>query len=1034
MINKRKIEDSKRDKESKNNYHREILEQTNKRITENKERTSVGFIANPSTNSNFKDLLSKFNKTGVNKSNEDKNISNNNNTENREESLKENNEGKNKIRERTSHYVRPSKYKPQPKVDPHIVSSNNKWNSEIKKDDKTRPSLVQSLIKLNEKRVLENKLESEAHYATNIEEIDRFLYLLKLNNNNNYEREINKSNTSISWGEENETIENNKLNKADTTNNALDPKLQKERKKLLYSLSINENNQEQIDEAIEHYEYLKNKAIVKKQLEDNKRESVNNTKIKNSLRKTNHDDIINNNNIPSEDILKHIVNTISVNKEELDVSLESFESKHSDDYYYNNEDNKENNKKEEYLFDFLDNKKKDNNSNMNNDSNQEFSKNIPQYDKSKIQITNPNNIGINNNIKSDSSFSNLKYSPYQEKHEYLSSTFLSNNKFEPNKLLLERIDSIIIDKNGNKNSNFLNNTNVNKEIEFSYLLKQFKSSYKQLCVYKNSLNSDFSFTIDKKYAKINNNISNYNNISKENDFIINRVDKKMRIYDNNDVCLENSCYYEYKGLNSVSENVIYNNVEFSIENALKNYKNSSYNNMEFIKQSEEICFEGDDNCVKETNRHSVRINPLKKINNFNSRFEVNTNKVLTCSNNITSNVHINTNKPVISNLNMNNNNNSNDLTTITSKQKSQKSIKPYENINTNNNNIVHNDNHKINNNLTVQEHKHQIDYQQNIIQEIDTHHFQQKREVYLDPMFLDILCTNCYNCIKYKEIEEHTDKCIIEDDENNECFEINYHIEENEDYNSKIFKLYESLKAKKTEYYLTGEFNLIEVYEKLLSTVYEIFINNYSLEDLNKQVFELMDIKQNRLTRINSNYQFDLLLYTQRIAQLIVIKSEEMEKILTMVTINKNLNISDSVEENHSSKKSRKSRMSKNSDGSKYSICNSENNKYNYCNYENNYDNEFEDNTKLSNSNNKYKILDDLIEEKENKRDLNKEHYALNTEINDNNDDFRRISKQLQIQNSDELVHEDEDYIKLKEELKNLDIKTIENQKVSLSL
>lgn len=39
----------------------------------------------------------------------------------------------------------------------------------------------------------------------------------------------------------------------------------------------------------------------------------------------------------------------------------------------------------------------------------------------------------------------------------------------------------------------------------------------------------------------------------------------------------------------------------------------------------------------------------------------------------------------------------------------------------------------------------------------------------LDPIFYDILCINCYECVKANEVDFHSEYCIIQSDEANNC-------------------------------------------------------------------------------------------------------------------------------------------------------------------------------------------------------------------------------------------------------------------------
>lgn len=183
-----------------------------------------------------------------------------------------------------------------------------------------------------------------------------------------------------------------------------------------------------------------------------------------------------------------------------------------------------------------------------------------------------------------------------------------------------------------------------------------------------------------------------------------------------------------------------------------------------------------------------------------------------------------------------------------------------------------------------------VKYQKNIINSLDSISIIQytiNSNIPLDPMFFDVLCITCYECVKYTEVDMHSEYCLYQPEENYRDMYMNS--EEEEDYNSKLYKLHESLKKKNDEILCTKEEALTKIYEELLILVYEILINNNSLEELDKSITKLNDIVNFRLNNCKSNHKFSLLIIGKRISQLTFTKLTDMEKILIYVKANDEL-------------------------------------------------------------------------------------------------------------------------------------------------
>ena len=181
-------------------------------------------------------------------------------------------------------------------------------------------------------------------------------------------------------------------------------------------------------------------------------------------------------------------------------------------------------------------------------------------------------------------------------------------------------------------------------------------------------------------------------------------------------------------------------------------------------------------------------------------------------------------------------------------------------------------------------------YHKNIINSIDSISIIQYKldsKITFDPTFFDVLCTNCYEYVRYQDIDIHSDNCVLELEENfRELYEFK---DADEDYNSKIYKLYESLKNRKDDIYTTCKTDLIAIYEEFYKLTYEILINNNSIEELDRSITKLNDLLNSKLCKINSKYNFSLLVFGQRISQLVYIKLQDMENILHYVRANVDL-------------------------------------------------------------------------------------------------------------------------------------------------
>ena len=472
------------------------------------------------------------------------------------------------------------------------------------------------------------------------------------------------------------------------------------------------------------------------------------------------------------------------------------------------------------------------------------------------------------------------------------------------KIINEIKNEISIDINKTyekKNSNFTIDNNQNKKIE--YIINPPLKKYKSENI---SIEKPFLVSFDKKLkyqithqdneSMIRDKIIKYSNFDLTichdvNNFYFYKKDKNKNLiikkqvsqgsinpkpktsYSITKEMINFSKTSEIKSNNNI--NVIQinkNKNDFNINNNLNelntnNIKN--YNNKNNNKNDYNI-----NNNLNELNTNNIK-NYHNKNNNKNE-FENNNNKIL----------NSNFNHFTSEEINISNKNEGIKLKTniVPNKLTSQK----YNNDNMNNNN---NTIQKI---LEAKDIKNK--YQKNIITSLDNITIMKYQindsTIPLDPSFLDVLCINCYECIKFDEMDLHSVRCVIK----LEDFKDNAY---DEDYNTRIFKLHESLKNKKEEIENNKDKSLLNFYNHLIKIVYQILINNNSLEELDSSISEINKMIKNDIQKGNftQNYKFYFLLFCQRLSQLVYMKLKDMEKLMLQVNQNSSKDSIDSLDE-----------------------------------------------------------------------------------------------------------------------------------------
>ena len=145
-------------------------------------------------------------------------------------------------------------------------------------------------------------------------------------------------------------------------------------------------------------------------------------------------------------------------------------------------------------------------------------------------------------------------------------------------------------------------------------------------------------------------------------------------------------------------------------------------------------------------------------------------------------------------------------------------------------------------------------------------------------------CLDCNSCIQKGEEGAHTNHFILQvENLSNNGVDIDDELNINDiDYNANLNKLYETLKKDQIKILKYGNNKFINFYGKILFSLYEIIINNNSIEDLNASILNIYD---NYKKEIESDNQCQYLkeyfsFYLKKIIKLTYFKEKKIEKIL----------------------------------------------------------------------------------------------------------------------------------------------------------
>jgi len=142
----------------------------------------------------------------------------------------------------------------------------------------------------------------------------------------------------------------------------------------------------------------------------------------------------------------------------------------------------------------------------------------------------------------------------------------------------------------------------------------------------------------------------------------------------------------------------------------------------------------------------------------------------------------------------------------------------------------------------------------------------------------NIFCLNCNKCFKPNESHSHSNHLTIKIDTFND-----FESELNDlDYNASLNKLYENLKKDQNKILKNGNEKLIIYYNQILFYLYEIIINNNSIEDLNTSIININEDynKEKESETFNEYFKDYFLFYVKMISQLTYFKEKKIEKLL----------------------------------------------------------------------------------------------------------------------------------------------------------
>lgn len=150
-------------------------------------------------------------------------------------------------------------------------------------------------------------------------------------------------------------------------------------------------------------------------------------------------------------------------------------------------------------------------------------------------------------------------------------------------------------------------------------------------------------------------------------------------------------------------------------------------------------------------------------------------------------------------------------------------------------------------------------------------------------------CIDCNESFDPEVIGDHQNHCILNSPYfnnggyNNTDMDIDGELNINDiDYNANLNKIYEILKKDQNKILKNGNNDLIDFYGNLLYSLYEIIINNNSIEDLNSSIITINNDykKENESEDICQFFKNYCSFYVHRIIKLTYFKEKKIEQLL----------------------------------------------------------------------------------------------------------------------------------------------------------
>ena len=148
-------------------------------------------------------------------------------------------------------------------------------------------------------------------------------------------------------------------------------------------------------------------------------------------------------------------------------------------------------------------------------------------------------------------------------------------------------------------------------------------------------------------------------------------------------------------------------------------------------------------------------------------------------------------------------------------------------------------------------------------------------------------CIDCNESFDPEVIGDHQNHCILNspyfNNSGNSDMDIDGELNINDiDYNANLNKIYEILKKDQNKILKNGNNDLIDFYGNLLYSLYEIIINNNSIEDLNSSIITINNDykKENESEDICQFFKNYCSFYVHRIIKLTYFKEKKIEQLL----------------------------------------------------------------------------------------------------------------------------------------------------------